>query len=79
MKLFHSFLPLRPLQPGPMHGDGTTGLKKQIPNSNSTQLITDFYDNAEKVGIVFLMDVPIAGRSVISLPYWVTATVNGTE
>ena len=62
-----------------MHGDGTTGLKKQIPNSNSTQLITDFYDNAEKVGIVFLMDVPIAGRSVISLPYWVTATVNGTE
>jgi len=33
MKLLHPFLPLHPLQPGAMRGDGAAGLKKQIPSS----------------------------------------------
>jgi len=33
MMLFHPFLPLHPLQPGAMRGDGAAGLKKRFPSN----------------------------------------------
>ncbi len=36
MWLFHPFIPLHPLLPGAMPGDGAPGVKKQIPNSKVT-------------------------------------------
>ena len=50
MRLFHPFLPLHPLLPGAMRGDGVAGLKKQILSSNAvidialgyTRILTSF-------------------------------------
>ena len=41
MTQFHPFLPLHPLQPGAMRGDGAAGLKKQILSSNSFAIAGD--------------------------------------